>query len=98
MDNHEMERREYRRKRRIRNQILVYLTMMVVIAAVSLGIIFAVKSNTEKEQAESLTAENLTNIEQIANNKTRGAKQPPKYMILFARIPSVTLLELIKQT
>ena len=78
MDNHEMERREYRRKRRIRNQILVYLTMIVVIAIVSLGIIFAVRSNAEKEQAESLVQSSQQEIiEEIVSSEPEIEKPTP---------------------
>ncbi|MBQ8823107.1 MAG: beta-N-acetylhexosaminidase [Lachnospiraceae bacterium] len=59
-----MERREARRKRRIRNQILVYLTMIVVVALVSVGIIFAVKMASEKEQLESSVQSSVESSQQ----------------------------------
>lgn len=78
MDNNEFERREYRRKRRIRNQILVYLTMVVIVAIVSLGIIFAVKSNTEREQAESLVQSSQQEIiEEIVSSEPEIEKPTP---------------------
>lgn len=64
MDNKELERREARRKRRVRNQILVYLTMIVVVALVSLGIIFAVKAASEREQLESSVQHSVESSQQ----------------------------------
>ena len=64
MDNNELERREARRQRRIRNQILVYLTMIVVVALVSVGIIFSVKMISEKEQVESSVQHSVESSQQ----------------------------------
>lgn len=64
MENNELERREARRKRRIRNQILVYLTMMVVVALISVGIIFAVKMVSEKEQVENSVQHSVESSQQ----------------------------------
>ncbi|MBQ7918754.1 MAG: beta-N-acetylhexosaminidase [Lachnospiraceae bacterium] len=78
MDNNELERREYRRKRRIRNQILVYLTMILVVAIVSLGIIFVVKNNTEREQAESLVQSSQQEvIEEMVSSESEIEKPTP---------------------
>ena len=78
MDNNELERREYRRKRRIRNLILVYLTMILVVAIVSLGIIFVVKNNTEREQAESLVQSSQQEvIEEMVSSESEIEKPTP---------------------
>ena len=39
----EQERREARRKRRIRNQILVYMTLIILILVAALGVVSGVK-------------------------------------------------------
>ena len=78
MENNELERREYRRKRRIRNQILVYLTMILVVAIVSLGIVFAVKNNSEREQAESMVQSSQQEvIEEMVSSEPEIEKPTP---------------------
>lgn len=53
MDNNEFERRELRRQRRVRSQIIVYLIMIVAVAILSVGIILTVKAMADREQVES---------------------------------------------
>lgn len=52
------ERREYRRKRRIRNQIIAYITVVLFFAAIVAGAFFGIRAITskvsEKQQAEEL--------------------------------------------
>ncbi len=75
MGNNDFERREFRRKRRIRNQILVYLTMIVVVALISVGIIFAVKFASEKEQVESSVQSSQQEvIEEIVSSEAEIVK------------------------
>lgn len=42
-DNKDTERREYRHKRRIRNQIIAYISLVVIIAVLAVGGVFAAK-------------------------------------------------------
>ena len=78
MGNNEFERREFRRKRRIRNQILVYLTMIFVVTLISLGIIFAVKNASEKEQAESSVQSSQQEvIEEMVSSEPEIEKPTP---------------------
>ncbi len=50
----EEDKREYRRKRRIRNQILAYVSLVLILLIVSVGLFFAIKAGSavmaEKEQ------------------------------------------------
>ena len=46
----EEERREYRRKRKQRNQILAYIGLFIIVAAMGVGIVAGVKTIAEKEQ------------------------------------------------
>lgn len=78
MENNEFDRREARRKRRIRNQILVYLTMIVVVALISLGIIFTVKTMSVKEQVESSVQSSQQEVlEEIVASEEEIAKPTP---------------------
>lgn len=61
------ERREYRRKRRIRNQVIAYVSVIIFLAAVIGGAFFGIRTVTkkvsEKKQAEEL-AKQLEEIEE----------------------------------
>lgn len=46
----QLERREARRKRRIRNQILAYATVIIFILAMAVGIVFGVQALTKESQ------------------------------------------------
>lgn len=46
----EEERREYRRKRKQKNQILAYIGLFMIVAAMGVGIVAGVKTIAEKEQ------------------------------------------------
>ena len=54
----EEDKREFRRKRRLRNQILAYVSLIVILAVVSVGGYFGIKavstSVTEKKQQEEM--------------------------------------------
>ncbi len=52
------ERREYRRKRRVRNQIIAYAVLFVMIALVSIGSVEMMKRSAMREQAIEETHEN----------------------------------------
>ena len=56
--NTEVDRREYRRKRRIRNQIIGYVSVIIVFAVIITGAVIGirtiVKGSSEKKQAEEL--------------------------------------------
>lgn len=57
-DNKDFERREYRRKRRIRNQIISYVSVIIVLAGIITGAVIGIrtltKSISEKKQAQEL--------------------------------------------
>ena len=78
MENNELNRREYRRKRRMRNQILVYLTMAMVVAVVSLGIVFAAKSNADRAQTESMMqSSQQESLQEMVSSETEIEKPTP---------------------
>ncbi len=58
------ERREYRRKRRQRNQLLAYIFLLCAIAFVAVGIVFCVKKVVDSKQENEVHVENQ---EQIAD-------------------------------
>ncbi len=70
------ERRLYRRKRRIRNQIIAYITVVIFFAAIIAGTVFGVRALTkllsEKRQAEEL-AKQLEEME----NEEETVIEPP---------------------
>lgn len=51
MDDRQQEKREARRKRRIRNQVIAYMTVMLLIAAGAAGVVFGVRQITENRRA-----------------------------------------------
>ncbi len=71
------ERREYRRKRRIRNQVISYVCVVIFFAAVitgtAIGIRTLTKNMSEKKQAEELAAQ----LEEISNQE-EVAVEPPE--------------------
>ncbi|MCM1191063.1 MAG: beta-N-acetylhexosaminidase [Butyrivibrio sp.] len=52
MDDKQQEKREARRKRRIRNQIVSYMAVMLLIAAGAVGVVFGARQITESRQAQ----------------------------------------------
>ena len=54
----QLERREARRKRRVRNQILAYVTVIVFILAVAVGIVFGVRYLTEESRKKEQEKQN----------------------------------------
>lgn len=68
----EMERREFRRKRRVRNQIISYVTVVVLLAGLATGGFFGVQqimtTMNDKKQAEELKQqlEELAEVEEPA--------------------------------
>lgn len=60
------ERREYRRKRRQRNQILAYVFLFCIIAVVAVGIVLGVKKIADsKQQEEEVHVENQEQMEDL---------------------------------
>lgn len=60
------ERREYRRKRRQRNQILAYVFLFCIIALVAVGIVLGVKKIVgTKQQEEEVHVENQEQMEEL---------------------------------
>lgn len=59
------ERREYRRKRRQRNQILAYIFLFCIIAFVAVGIVFCVKKVTDSKKENAEHVENQEQIEDL---------------------------------
>lgn len=59
----DQEKREARRKRRVRNQIIAYLVMLVLIAAVAGGVVYSVKKITDASRQQS--EEKQEQIDQI---------------------------------
>ena len=70
------ERREYRRKRRIRNQIIAYITVVIFFAAIVTGAVFGIRAVTsklsEKKQAEELAKQ----LEEITQEEDAVVEPP----------------------
>ena len=78
------ERRAYRRKRRIRNQIIAYITVLIFIAAIITGAVFGIRAVTkvlsEKRQADELEKqlEEMANEEEVVIEPPVSVEDPPE--------------------
>lgn len=79
----QQERREARRKRRVRNQIMAYLTVIVLIAAMAVGIVFGVqyltragreKAQEKQEQVDQMLGEEES-IEEPENDSAETVEE-----------------------
>lgn len=70
--NHQLEeeRREERRKRRKRNQISAYVTLLVMIAVVAVGIVFGVRFIMEKSR-QNTQEENQAKVDEMLGGETQ---------------------------
>ena len=74
------EKRELRRKRRQRNQIAAYLTVIVFIIIVAVGIVFGVKTLTEK--SEQKVAEQQDKLEEmLGTEETLQTPEPTETVV-----------------
>ncbi len=71
------ERREYRRKRRIRNQIISYVVVVLFLIAITSGAVVGItaltKSLSEKRQADELAAQ----LEEMSKEEEAAVVEPP---------------------
>ena len=75
-EDKDFERREYRRKRRVRNQIISYISVIIVLAVIITGAVIGIriltKNISEKKQAEELAAQ----LEEVSNQE-EAVVEPP---------------------
>jgi len=75
----EEDKREYRRRRRIRNQILAYVSLVLILAVVSVGGYFGIKALSgvveEKQQQEQME-EALAAAQQVEEEMTEVSEVP----------------------
>ena len=77
------ERREYRRKRRVRNQAIAYICVIIFLGAAitgaTIGITTLMKNISEKKQAEELAAqlEEISNQEEVVVEPPVTVEQEP---------------------
>jgi len=75
----EEDKREYRRRRRIRNQILAYVSLVLILAVVSVGGYFGIKALSgvveEKQQQEQME-EALAAAQQVEEEMTEASEVP----------------------
>ena len=75
----EEDKREYRRRRRIRNQILAYVSLVLILAVVSVGGYFGIKALSgvveEKQQQEQIE-EALAAAQQVEEEMTEASEVP----------------------
>lgn len=90
------ERREYRRKRRIRNQIIAYIIMVVFFAAIIAGAVIGIRAITkmisEKKQAEELADQ----LEEMS--KQEDAVVEPPAPVIEEPVEEVDWLEEMVET
>lgn len=86
----EEDKREYRRRRRIRNQILAYVSLVLILAVVSVGGYFGIKAISgameEKQQQEQME-------EALA-----AAQQAEEQMTEVSEVPEETVEETVVET
>lgn len=69
------ERREYRRKRRIRNQIIAYVSVIVVLGAIVAGAVIGIRAVTEKVAEQKQAEELAKQLEEMS--KEDAVVEPP---------------------
>ena len=75
----EEDKREYRRRRRIRNQILAYVSLVLILAVVSVGGYFGIKALggvVEEKQQQEQMEEALAAAQQTEEQVTEVADVP----------------------
>lgn len=91
------ERREYRRKRRVRNQVVAYVSVLilfaVLITSAVIGISTIARNISEKKQAEELAAQ----LEEIAGQE-ETAVEPPESVVEEVQEEEVDWLEEMVET
>lgn len=81
----EMDRREFRRKRRVRNQVITYISAVIILAVIltgaGLGIHKAIEAWSDKKQAEEIRAQmeemNADQEEQAVVEAPVETQEPP---------------------
>lgn len=89
------ERREYRRKRRQKNQIIAYVVLFIILAAMSIGVLYGVKLyaenhkgiSSEQDESQSLVDEVFASEETIT--------PPPE--VTATPVPTMSPEELLEQ-
>lgn len=76
----QQEKREFRRKRRRRNQIAAYITVIIMIAAVAVGIVLGVKILTEKSREQEMEQQNKLD-EMLASEETIQVPEPTEPVV-----------------
>ena len=71
------ERRAYRRKRRIRNQIIAYVTVVIFIAAIITGAVFGIRAVTKLLSERKQADEQEKQLEEILNEEEEVVIEPP---------------------
>ncbi len=92
----QLERREARRKRRIRNQILAYATVIIFILIMAVGIVFGVQALTKEsqvqEQQQQAQVEELLGTEETLE---QPETQPSSEEVVTELTPEQKLDELV---
>lgn len=77
-DKKELSRRELRRKRRVRNQILAYISLCVILAGLLVGVVLggrALYTHIDEKRQEKALAEELAAMEEsLSNAETEAAE------------------------
>lgn len=88
----EQERREARRRRRIRNQVLAYLTVILLIILTATGIVFGIRhltdtaaENDKKQQEQQSAMNELMQSEQDLSDPAQASEQEPVVELTYAQ-------------
>lgn len=88
----EQERREARRRRRIRNQVLAYLTVILLIILTATGIVFGIRhladtaaENDKKQQEQQSAMNELLQSEQDLKVPTQESGEEPVVELTYAQ-------------
>lgn len=91
----EEDKREFRRKRRLRNQILAYVSLVVILAVVITGGYFGIKavSNAMEEKAQQKQAEEALAMAESLAEETTEASEPSEEEVVVEEETTTEVIE-----
>lgn len=96
------DKREFRRKRRIRNQILAYVVVLILLLIVGVGIFFAVKAGRslmeQKEQKDAMAAASEETIEMTEASEEEMPDSEEETTVVVEEYSEEDLLEEIVES
>lgn len=74
----DMQKREYRRKRRIRNQIISYVSVIIVLAGIITGAVIGIRILTKNISEKKQAAELARQLEEASKQEEPAVVEPPQ--------------------